>query len=117
MLRVFNSIVWGSYSDEVRTTGKGTLDIVSASHSLFKWTKNRPVSSARWEEILYTDPLLENPAKLNVELKTDSPARGSGYLMKQEGMGLYDLKGRKRIHPDGTVDRGALVYEEKSVTN
>lgn len=115
-LRVFNSIVWGNYSDEVRTTGKGTLDIVSASHSLFKWTKNRPVSSARWEEILYIDPLLENPAKLNVELKTDSPARGSGYLMKQEGMGLYDLKGRKRIHPDGTIDRGALVYEERSVT-
>jgi putative lipoprotein len=110
MLSVVNSIIWGAYSDEVRATGSATLDAVNASHSIFKWTKNRPAPSERWEKIIYDDPLLEKPAQLNVELKSTSPARGTGLVVKPDAETLYDLKGRKRLGQDGKVDRGALVF-------
>lgn len=115
-LYIANSIVWGAYSNEIRAIGKAKIEVLSATHSIFKWSSQRPLNASEWQSVLYSDPLLEAPTKLNLELKKASPARGSGSIQNQDATSLYDLKGRKRLHPDGTVDRGALVYEERSVT-
>lgn len=115
-LHISNSIVWGEYSNEIRAIGEAKADVLFATHSIFKWTSLRPSNASEWQAVLYSDPLLEAPAKLNLELKEASPARSSGLIQNQDGVIFYDLKGRKRLHPDGTVDRGALVYEKKPQT-
>ena len=114
LLSVFNSIVWGSYANEIRTSEGATGETIRASHSIVKWTQNRPAPSEQWNEILYTDPLLTKPSKLNFELTASSPARSSGIYRAYDEKFYYDLKGRRRMHSDGTIDRGALVYEEKN---
>ncbi len=112
-LSVVNTIVWGSYDTEFRSYDKSRFaaEIVTCSHSLLKWGGERPASSERWEGVIYNNPHWEDPLKHNLELKASSPARGSALALQDAH--LSDLKGRTRLHPDGTVDMGALVWRKK----
>ena len=112
-LSVINSIVWGSYDTEFRSYDKARLgvEIVTCTYSLLKWGDTRPATAERWEGVIYRNPHWENPLKQNLELKASSPARGAALAL--EDAYLTDLKGRTRLHADGTVDMGALVWRSR----
>ena len=112
-LSVINSIVWGNYEVEFRSydTERFANEIVTLSHSLIRWGSQRPPIADHWEGVIYSPPQWENASKHDLALKSSSPARGTA-LVLEESEDAEDINGFPRLHGDGTVDMGALVWDE-----
>lgn len=113
-LEITNSILWGNYSDEIYLSNRAkSASRITARYSVIKQSKE-PAEALLWERVENSDPQFEVANRMGFDLKETSPARGRALNLYIQGIKVpCDISGRKRIHVDGSVDIGALVWHAK----